>query len=207
MENTPGKRVQIFRESKGYKTVTAFAEASGVKGGTLSSIESGRTAPSFDTIAAITTAFPDLNLDWLIHGTGSMLRDGKELTPVEKPFAVSEQTKLPNSSLSLVKFRALSDEELGNIIVENIKLREQLEAASETIADLRQDKEWLKEQAKKLKGKRLPAATEIQAIPEHIEPEPRMKIRWWGTAAYSTECVVRQMYPVSVPFTPSYIAR
>ncbi|SNR91389.1 helix-turn-helix domain-containing protein [Hymenobacter mucosus] len=82
METTPGKRIQIFREYKGYRKAAPFAEAAGLKAATLSSIETDRTAPSFDTLAALTTAFPDLNPDWLLTGTGTMLRDGRVLTPV-----------------------------------------------------------------------------------------------------------------------------
>lgn len=84
METTPGKRIQIFRESKGYKRASAFAEVAGLKPATLSSIETDRTAPSFDTLGALMSAFPDLNPDWLLTGTGSMLRDGRSLAPLPK---------------------------------------------------------------------------------------------------------------------------
>jgi len=85
METTPGKRIQLFREYKGYKRAAAFAEASGLKAATLSSIETDRTAPSFESISAIIKAFPDLNLDWLLTGTGEMLRGGRTLTPMPHP--------------------------------------------------------------------------------------------------------------------------
>jgi len=92
METTPGKRIQMFREYKGYKKASAFAEVAGLKPATLSSIETDRTAPSFDSIASISAAFPDLSLDWLMLGTGSMLRGGKELTPLEAPARTAAPT-------------------------------------------------------------------------------------------------------------------
>lgn len=84
METTPGKRVQIFRESKGFKRASAFAEAAGLKAATLSSIETDRTAPSFETLNALMLAFPDLNPDWLLTGQGAMLREGRNLLPQPK---------------------------------------------------------------------------------------------------------------------------
>ncbi|MBC6988994.1 helix-turn-helix domain-containing protein [Hymenobacter sp. BT491] len=77
METTPGKRVRMFRESLGYKTASAFAEAAGLKIATLSSIETDRTAPSFDILATLVAAFPQVNSDWLLTGNGPMLREGK----------------------------------------------------------------------------------------------------------------------------------
>lgn len=80
METTPGKRVRLFREAKGYKTASAFAEAAGLKVATLSSIETDRTSPSFDILATLASSFPDLNTDWLLTGKGTMFREAK-LTP------------------------------------------------------------------------------------------------------------------------------
>jgi transcriptional regulator with XRE-family HTH domain len=81
METTPGKRVRMFREAKGYKTASAFAEAAGLKVATLSSIETDRTSPSFDILAILATSFPDLNTDWLLTGKGDMLRPAAEGQP------------------------------------------------------------------------------------------------------------------------------
>ena len=82
METTPGKRVQLLREAKGYKSLTAFAEYTGLKVGTLSALEADRSAPSLETLSKLRRAFPDLNMDWLIDEAGPMLRDGRALTPV-----------------------------------------------------------------------------------------------------------------------------
>ena len=88
METTPGKRVQMVREAKGYKSITAFAEFTGLKIGTLSALEGDKSAPSLETLARLNAAFPDVSMEWLISGTGSMLRDGRALTPAPVPSEV-----------------------------------------------------------------------------------------------------------------------
>lgn len=64
---------------------TAFEESSGLSRGTISQ-KSGLSANSIEKIAF---ACPDLNLDWLITGNGSML---KHDTPIQSS-AISEEPK------------------------------------------------------------------------------------------------------------------
>lgn len=74
--------------------------------------------------------FPDLNPDWLLLGTGPMLRDGRELTP--KPAAPTEPEKQPEAGsfgqdVELVVLRRLlADRE------------EQIQRKDSQIADLNQ---------------------------------------------------------------------
>ena len=82
METTPGKRVQQLREAKGYKSITAFAEFTGLKIGTLSALEGDKSSPSMETLLRINRAFPDISMEWLISGDGPMLRDARTLAPV-----------------------------------------------------------------------------------------------------------------------------
>ncbi len=82
METTPGKRVQMVREAKGYKSITAFAEFTSLKVGTLSALEADKSAPSLETLARLNAAFPDVSMEWLISGTGTMLRNGQALASV-----------------------------------------------------------------------------------------------------------------------------
>lgn len=84
MESTTGKRLKHLRIQKGLD-VEGFAKVLGVKASAVYGLEKDANKPSFETIANLTTAFPDLNLDWLINGTGPMLRDGRVLTPAERP--------------------------------------------------------------------------------------------------------------------------
>lgn len=54
-------------------TATRFADEIGVQRSGISHILSGRNQPSYDFIVKITTRYPEISLDWLILGKGSML--------------------------------------------------------------------------------------------------------------------------------------
>ena len=54
-------------------TQQEFAETIKVAPATLSSIFTGRTAPSLKIVDAIKTRFPDISTDWLMFGKGEML--------------------------------------------------------------------------------------------------------------------------------------
>ena len=53
----------------------------GIKRGTVGTIVNGKTIPDADALGALLRKKPDLNPDWLLTGTGAMLRDGTSLTP------------------------------------------------------------------------------------------------------------------------------
>lgn len=55
-----------------------FAARLGVSPATLSSILNGRTGASNKIVQAIHHAFPEVNINWLIFGEGSMVSDGAE---------------------------------------------------------------------------------------------------------------------------------
>lgn len=56
-------------------TQQEFAETIKVAPATLSSIFTGRTAPSLKIVDAIKTRFPDISTDWLLFGRGAMTDD------------------------------------------------------------------------------------------------------------------------------------
>ncbi len=64
-----GKRIQIVME---YYTLSAsgFADAMGVGRSSISHILSGRNKPSLDFVMKITEAYPEVDLIWLVYGTG-----------------------------------------------------------------------------------------------------------------------------------------
>lgn len=139
METTPGKRVQLLREAKGFKSLTSFAEHTSIKIGTLSALEGDKSAPSMDTLAKLLTAFPDVSMDWLINGTGEMLKGSRILTPVSAltpaiaPVAEEPATAYGCLSPDLVNALRLETVELR---AENKALRDELrQARSEFRAD------------------------------------------------------------------------
>lgn len=85
MEQSFASRVLEFRKFKGLSQ-QAFAERCGLEQGNVSQMEKG-TEPKQSNVTKLVAGFPDLNPDWLLLGTGPMLRDGRTLTavPVEEP--------------------------------------------------------------------------------------------------------------------------
>ena len=55
-----------------HMTQQTFANFVGISPATLSSIFQGRTKPTLNTVESINSKFPNINLDWLMFGKGSM---------------------------------------------------------------------------------------------------------------------------------------
>jgi transcriptional regulator with XRE-family HTH domain len=57
-----------------------FAQFIGMSSASLSSIFNGRTNPTLNTVEAIRSKFPNINIEWLMFGTGSMYIDNDSAT-------------------------------------------------------------------------------------------------------------------------------
>ena len=64
-------RIKRIIESQ-HMTQQEFAENIKIAPATLSSIFTGRTAPSLKIVDAIKSRFPDISTDWLLFGRGAM---------------------------------------------------------------------------------------------------------------------------------------
>ena len=53
-------------------TPTAFADEIGIQRSGLSHIMKGRNKPSLDVVQKIINRFPEINILWLVNGTGAM---------------------------------------------------------------------------------------------------------------------------------------
>lgn len=74
IDNTKvAKRIAELIEYSGMK-VADFAERVGIQKSAVSHLISGRNKPSFEVLSSMLILFPELNPDWLILGTGNMLR-------------------------------------------------------------------------------------------------------------------------------------
>jgi transcriptional regulator with XRE-family HTH domain len=72
-----------------------FAERLKISPAVLSHISSGRNQPSLDLILALRRAYPEISLDWLLLGTGSMKRgqtDAQSLS--SKPIDIEKPTPM-----------------------------------------------------------------------------------------------------------------
>lgn len=69
-------RFQQLIESEGL-TPARFADAIGVQRSNVSHILSGRNKPGFDFIEKLMRRFPEVNIEWLILGKGSMYKEAQ----------------------------------------------------------------------------------------------------------------------------------
>ncbi|MDA0316097.1 MAG: helix-turn-helix transcriptional regulator [Bacteroidetes bacterium] len=71
-------------------SASAFAELIQVQRSSISHILSGRNKPSLDFILKLNTAFPDINLYWLLNGTGDMLNGSSSSTTTKDTITQTE---------------------------------------------------------------------------------------------------------------------
>ena len=120
----PGKRIRKWREHLGLNG-KQFEAATGIPYSTLKTLENNEDPdkkPSFDVLAKVLQTYGQVNPDWLILGTGPMLRDGRTLTPAPKESVAAQQ---PTEGLTSGPATVAE--------AENILLKEQ-------VTDLRADK-------------------------------------------------------------------
>ena len=58
-----------------HMTQQTFSDFIGISSASLSSIFTGRTKPTLNTVEAIRSKFTNINLDWLMYGQGPMFKD------------------------------------------------------------------------------------------------------------------------------------
>ena len=85
-------------------SATAFAENLGINRSTISHLLSGRNKPSLDVVMKVLETYPEVELYWLLNGTGSFPSTPKNMqeAPLPKsiPTADTIQQSLPNLDMS-----------------------------------------------------------------------------------------------------------
>lgn len=76
-------------------TQAQFADTIKVVRASVSHVLSGRNNPGYDFIKAIMTAYPLLNVEWLMLGKGRMYKDGRPDTETALLFNEVESTDIP----------------------------------------------------------------------------------------------------------------
>lgn len=71
------KRLEFIMEHFG-ESASSFADKINVQRSSISHLLSGRNKPSLDFVMKIMSLFPELNLYWILDGTGSFLRNEVE---------------------------------------------------------------------------------------------------------------------------------
>lgn len=106
-----GKRIKKLRQEKDIKQKD-FAEIIGLAQGALSSIESGNTKPSLDTIVAVCKEF-NVSPNWLITGNEHIER------PDEEKMGFKE---FKSRTEKLIEESNLSEEEVEEILIKALEL-------------------------------------------------------------------------------------
>jgi transcriptional regulator with XRE-family HTH domain len=96
----------------------------GLKRGTVGTIVNGRTTPDVEALVRLKQARPEINWDWLLLGTGPMLRDGRALTAAPPPAYTRPINGLVSQAATVAE-------------AENILLRELLESKNAVIEILK----------------------------------------------------------------------
>jgi transcriptional regulator with XRE-family HTH domain len=111
-------------------TSLRFAQEIGIQPSAVSHILSGRNNPSMDVVQKILNAFKTINPDWLILGSGPMLRNGIEQTE-NKPIGVKITPNKP-SMASLFSDESANDAKYRKEINSNARQVAPLQASFST---------------------------------------------------------------------------
>lgn len=76
-----GRIVELMSHFK--LTAGALAEAIGVQPSSVSHVLSGRNRPSLDFVLRILEQYPEVSSDWLLHGSGKMLKQAQSENPLQ----------------------------------------------------------------------------------------------------------------------------
>lgn len=71
-------------------SASAFSELIQVQRSSISHILSGRNKPSLDFILKLNAALPDINLYWLLNGTGNMMNGPSSSTKIKNTITQTE---------------------------------------------------------------------------------------------------------------------
>lgn len=84
-------------------TQSQFADTLGVAGSSISHLLGGRNKPSYDFIESLARCYPDLNLEWLITGRGSMYKKAQNGQNFAEGTLFGPENEVQNKSITLNK--------------------------------------------------------------------------------------------------------
>ena len=101
------KRLEIILEYYALNA-SSFADKIGVQRSSMSHLLSGRNKPSLDFVMKITEVFPEVDLYWILNGTGSFPKSNEEILETTKtPASTSSNEKLtPGDLFSEINYKA-----------------------------------------------------------------------------------------------------
>ena len=177
----PGKRIQKWREYL-RQNLKQFEASRGIPYTTLKTLENntepGKHNPSYDVLAKLRTAFPQLNIDWLFDegDTEPMLREGRALTPATPSIPDATSETVPDGpgpaggSLRIVPLT------LEEALEQNAKLRHENAAQAGRIATLEENQGWLRLEVQRKKTDASPNAAGPALHVSHSDPTNQARL-------------------------------
>lgn len=92
------------------ESASSFAEKVGVQRSSISHILSGRNKPSLDFILKVLSAYPEIELYWLLNGKGTF--PTKELPKEE-----SKKIDVPSPIQTQLKFESTNEKTIERIVI------------------------------------------------------------------------------------------
>lgn len=104
-------------------SASAFADKIGVGRSSISHIVSGRNKPSLDFIMKILEVFPEINLYWLMNGSGEFIKNSGIATskkmpssPIQNPKPENPVEKIPDPITGTLKSSSVG-KEIARVII------------------------------------------------------------------------------------------
>jgi transcriptional regulator with XRE-family HTH domain len=112
--NTIGERFKMIIEVEKLNEYS-FSKRIGKSNTAISKIVKGESKPGFEIIEAVLNEFPTINTDWLIHGTGQMVKSEVQRENVERPdnYLQSHLTRLEENFQRLNQQIEVKDQQIA----------------------------------------------------------------------------------------------
>lgn len=100
------RRLLLFLQAENI-TQSQFADTLSVARGSVSHILSGRNKPGYEFLESLVLHYPNLNMDWLFTGKGSMYKDSalSENVPSEVPGGLFSAPQAPEIDHIMVFYK------------------------------------------------------------------------------------------------------
>jgi plasmid maintenance system antidote protein VapI len=111
---TINKRIELVIDTF-RMNVNSFSKHVGVNATVIHNIVKGRNAPGYDLINKISLSFDNIDMNWLINGTGNMLLDDNRSTPGGDIKPTDKQTRKTNSTTTPCRECMVKDELIASL--------------------------------------------------------------------------------------------
>src|SRR5690606_34815419 len=105
-------RIQTIMDHYGL-SVSAFADEIGVQRSSISHLLNGRNKPSLDFVLKLVSAYPEVNLYWLLKGEGTF----PEIAQIDMNFEKSSEKENVQIDVSPVQTGKLSQKEPERVVM------------------------------------------------------------------------------------------